>query len=102
MIKPRAARTEAELVTAAPVLKDGALVVGPTGVAVPLAPPVATVPLDRGAGDPVEPLEPPVARTMDDGLLGKDAEDSDDPLVAGMMEEESVLDGQYVVVYEVV
>jgi hypothetical protein len=92
MIKPIAASTEAELVTAAPLLKDGALVVGPTGLAVGLAPPVATVPLDRGAGDPVEPLEPPVARMMEDDLLDEGVEDSDDEPVARMTEEESVLD----------
>ena len=36
MIKPRAAKIEAELVVAAPLVRTGALVVGPIGVAVEL------------------------------------------------------------------
>jgi len=125
------------------------LVVGPTGVAVALDPPLDTPPsvesvlFEGGTGDPVEPLEPPVASMMEDGLL-KEADDSDDPdelpvaimveetllngaevpddppltglmeeglldgadpddpPVARMIEDDSVLEGQYVVVYDVV
>lgn len=54
-----------------------AVVVGPTGVAVgvdpaldePPAPPVECVPLDGGAGEPVEPLPVPVDKMTEDRLL---------------------------------
>ena len=109
MNKPRMARVEAELITAALVVRAGALIVGPTGVAValdpledpPPAPPVGTVLLEIGARDPVELLKFPVVRMMEVDLLEGSAEDPDDTLVGRKMDER-VLDGVYVVVYELV
>lgn len=104
MSNPRAARADPELATAPPVVRTGVVVaVGPTGVAValdpaldaPPAPPVETVPLDEGAGDPV-----PVARMAEDGVLDAGADVLEE--LAAIMEVDSVLDGQYVVVYDVV
>jgi hypothetical protein len=62
----------------APPVKLGGVsvadLVGPTGVAVGLdpelnAPPVESVLLDRGAGDPVEPLPMPVPRAAEDAAV---------------------------------